>query len=92
LREFQTPGAWDRNHRDHACLEFSSQRQLSNLGSHLRDEFRESRKLLLDEIACDVVLDLAGCLVELGSAMPMKISGLLSVKASRNTIALRRSY
>jgi hypothetical protein len=41
----------------------------SNPGSHLRDEFRESRKLLLNEIACDVVLDIAGCLVELGSAI-----------------------
>ena len=49
----------------------------SNPGSHLRDEFREGRKLLLDEIACDVVPDLAGCLVELGSAIADENLGLV---------------
>src|SRR5712672_2772389 len=41
---------------------------MSALGSQMRDEFHESRQLLLDEVARGFILQLAGLLVDLRSA------------------------
>ena len=65
---------------------------MSPLRGHPRDESRERGELLLEEAARGFVLDLAGLLVEPGGAVADEDLRLLSVKASRNVIALRRSY
>ena len=57
-----------------------------------RNELREGLELLLEKVSGGVVFELAGLVVELAAHPPMKISGLLSVRASRKTIMRRKSY
>src|SRR6266516_2414185 len=64
----------------------------SALRRHPHDEGHERGKLLLDESArgpSSLISPVSSS--SLDAQLPMKISGLLSVKASRNIIALRRS-
>lgn len=64
----------------------------SNLVTAAFDEFSESFQLLSDEIARGVVFQLASLVIELGRAVADEDLRLVQVKASRNTIARRKSY